>query len=70
MAMSVKGSDWVYLGVGLASTWYLTKMQNGDHPELDMLRGMLRVVWWLEKRLAKMESALLAEIDRELDSWQ
>jgi len=44
-------------------------MQNGKNPNLEILRNMLQVVRWLERRLYIMDIAIMAEIDRELDSW-
>lgn len=67
--MTAKKSDWLYLGAGVLSTWWLTKMQNGKNPNLEILRNMLQVVRWLERRLYIMDIAIMAEIDRELDSW-
>lgn len=67
--MSVKKTDWLYLAVGTAATWWLTKVQNGDNATLDILRAWLRVVRWMERQLSTIDSALLAEIDKELDNY-
>lgn len=67
--MSVKRSDWLYLGAGLVSTWYLTKMQNGSNPTLDMLRSLHIAVRRAQVMLMRLDDKIRAGIDRELDTW-
>lgn len=67
--MATKKSDWIYLGVGLVSTWWLTQQQNGDNPQLKLMWSLVRACRVIRLAAYKVENAVLKEIDKELDSY-
>lgn len=65
----VSKADWLYLSIGLLSTWWLTKLQMGKDPELEFLTACLKLVRRAERYLRELDTTLTDAIDRELDNY-
>lgn len=65
---NVKWSDWAYLAVGLASTWWLTKQERGDNPAIYVLWTGVKVSRRVRLLCLNVEKSLMTAIDRELES--
>lgn len=66
---SASKSDWLYLGLSTFAAWVLIQQERGKNSNLEILRGALRVVRKLERTLYRIDIAIGAEIDKELDGY-
>lgn len=65
---NVKWSDWAYLAIGLASTWWLTKQERGDNPALYLLWSGVKACRKARLVCLHVEQSLMNVIDKELDN--